>query len=231
MHGSNTLPTLPSSSWKLYTEHVSAGEQHGRDLVAERAVWDVRITQKAMVLGSRQDESLLNGELCSRDGIDVVRRRSGGGIVFLAPGEHVWLDVVVPRGDALWSDDVAQASWWLGDVWVKTLNALGKNNVSVHHESLSSDAWGDLLCFAGVGPGEVVQRDDESLSKLVGISQRRTRDFARFQCTIYTKWNPHDVEMYVVNTPGNLSEIAHRVATVQASQQAIVDTFVSHLPL
>ena len=231
MHGSNTLPTLHNSSWKLYTEHVSAGEQHGRDLVAERAVWDVRITQKAMVLGSRQDESLLNGELCSRDGIEVVRRRSGGGIVFLAPGEHVWLDVVVPRGDVLWSDDVAQASWWLGDVWVQTLNALGENNVLVHRESLSSDAWGDLMCFAGVGPGEVVQRNDEAMSKLVGISQRRTRDYARFQCTIYTKWNPHDVEMYVVNTPGNLSEIAHRVAAVQASQQAIVDTFVSHLPL
>jgi lipoate-protein ligase A len=231
MHGSNILPTLPNSSWKLYTEHVSAGAQHGRDLVAERAVWDVRITQKAMVLGSRQDESLLNVELCSRDGIEVVRRRSGGGIVFLAPGEHVWLDVVVPRGDVLWSNDVAQASWWLGDVWVQTLNALGKNNVSVHHESLSSDQWGDLLCFAGVGPGEVVQRNDESLSKLVGISQRRTRDYARFQCTIYSKWNPRDVEMYVMNTPGNLSEIAHRVAVVQASQQAIVDTFVSHLPL
>ena len=231
MHGSNTLPTLHNSSWKLYTEHISAGEQHGRDLVAERAVWDVRITQKAMVLGSRQDGSLLNGELCSRDGIEVVRRRSGGGIVFLAPGEHVWLDVIVPRGDVLWSDDVAQASWWLGDVWVQTLNALGENNVSVHRESLSSDAWGDLMCFAGVGPGEVVQRNDEEMSKLVGISQRRTRDYARFQCTIYTKWNPHDVEMYVVNTPGNLSEIAHRVAAVQASQQAIVDTFVSHLPL
>ena len=231
MHGSNTLPTLPNTSWKLHTEHVSAGEQHGRDLVAERAVWDVRITRTAVVLGSRQDESLLNGELCSGEGIEVVRRRSGGGIVFLAPGEHVWLDVVVPRGDVLWSDDVAQASWWLGDVWVQTLNALGERNVSVHRESLSSDAWGDLLCFAGVGPGEVVQRDDESLSKLVGISQRRTRDYARFQCTIYTKWNPHDVEMYVVNTPGNLSEIAHRVATVQASQQALVDTFVSHLPL
>ena len=231
MHGSNTLPTLHNSSWKLYTENISAGEQHGRDLVAERAVWDVRITQKAMVLGSRQDGSLLNGELCSRDGIEVVRRRSGGGIVFLSPGEHVWLDVIVPRGDVLWSDDVAQASWWLGDVWVQTLNALGENNVSVHRESLSSDAWGDLMCFAGVGPGEVVQRNDEEMSKLVGISQRRTRDYARFQCTIYTKWNPHDVEMYVVNTPGNLSEIAHRVATVQASQQALVDTFVSHLPL
>ena len=225
------MPTLPNTSWKLYTEHVSAGEQHGRDLVAERSVWDVRVTRTAMVLGSRQHESLLNNEQCSRDNVDVVRRRSGGGIVFLAPGEHVWLDVVVPRADALWSDDVAQASWWLGDVWVQTLNALGMGDVSVHRESLSSDAWGDLLCFAGVGPGEVVQQGTETLSKVVGISQRRTREYARFQCTIYTKWNPHDVEMYVVNTPGNLDEIAHRVATVQADQQAIVDTFVSHLPL
>ena len=215
----------------MYTEHVSAVEQHGRDLVVERAVWDVRITRKAIVLGSRQDQSLLNGEQCNRDEIEIVRRRSGGGIVFLAPGEHVWLDVVIPRGDVLWNDDVAKASWWLGDVWVQTLNALGENNVSVHHESLSSDAWGDLLCFAGVGPGEVARQSAESLSKFVGISQRRTRDYARFQCTIYTKWNPHDVEMYVVNTPGNLSEIAQRVASVQVSQQAIVDTFVSLLPL
>jgi hypothetical protein len=37
--------------------------------------------------------------------------------------------------------------------------------------------------------------------------------------------------MYVRNTPGNLDEIAQRVATVQASQQAIVDTFLSHLPI
>jgi lipoate-protein ligase A len=231
MRGSNTLPTLPNTSWKLHTEHVSAGEQHGRDLVSERGVWDVRVTQTALVLGSRQDASLLNVDQCGRNNVEVVRRRSGGGIVFLAPGEHVWLDVVVPRGDVLWSDDVAQASWWLGDVWVQTLHSLGMSDVSVHRESLSSDVWGDLLCFAGVGPGEVVQQGNETVSKVVGISQRRTREYARFQCTIYTKWNPHDVETYVMNTPGNLSEIAHRVATVQADQQAIVDTFVSHLPL
>ena len=231
MRGSNTLPTLPNTSWKLHTEHVSAGEQHGRDLVSERGVWDVRVTQTALVLGSRQDASLLNVDQCGRNNVEVVRRRSGGGIVFLAPGEHVWLDVVLPRGDVLWSDDVAQASWWLGDVWVQTLHSLGMSDVSVHRESLSSDAWGDLLCFAGVGPGEVVQQGNETPSKVVGMSQRRTREYARFQCTIYTKWNPHDVETYVMNTPGNLSEIAHRVATVQADQQAIVDTFVSHLPL
>ena len=211
--------------------HCSASEQHARTFTPERSVFDVRIRQTALVLGSRQTPDLVDADACARGNIEVVRRRSGGGVVFLEPGEHVWLDVVVPRADAMWSDDVAQASWWLGDVWVQTLHSLGMSDVSVHRESLSSDAWGDLLCFAGVGPGEVVQQGTETLSKVVGISQRRTREYARFQCTIYTKWNPHDVEMYVVNTPGNLDEIAHRVATVQADQQAIVDTFVSHLPL
>jgi lipoate-protein ligase A len=229
--GSNILHTLPNSSWKLYTEQISAGEQHGRDLVPERAVWDVCVTRTALVLGSRQDESLLNVDQCGRNGVDVVRRRSGGGIVFLEPGEHVWLDVVIPHGDVLWSDDVARASWWLGDVWLQTLRALGMTMVTVHRESLNSDAWGDLLCFAGVGPGEVVQQQHETFGKVVGISQRRTRDYARFQCTIYTKWNPHDVEQYLVNAPGKVTEIANRVVAVQANRQEIVDTFVSFLPL
>ena len=39
-------------------------------------------------------------------GVAVVRRRSGGGAVLLDPGGVVWVDVVVPRHDPRWDDDV-----------------------------------------------------------------------------------------------------------------------------
>lgn len=225
------MPTHRDASWRLHTEHVSATQQHERDLPIERAIWDVRVTRTALVLGSRQTDSLLNVHNCNRDEIEIVRRRSGGGIVYLVPNEHVWIDVVIPREDELWNDDVAQASWWVGDTWVKTLHELGMNDISVHRNSLFADAWGDLLCFAGVGPGEVVSQQGDVVSKVVGISQRRSRDYARFQCTLYMEWNPHVVGRYLQSTPGPLQEVESRVEVVGASPQQIVDTFVSHLPL
>ncbi len=41
-------------------------------------------------------------------------------------------------------------------------------------------------CFAGLGPGEVTIGG----RKAVGISQRRTRAGARFQCVAYERWDP-----------------------------------------
>ena len=48
------------------------------------------------------------------------------------------------------------------------------------------------MCFDGVAPGEVVLAgpDDGLPAKLVGISQRRTRDGARFQCIVHHRWAP-----------------------------------------
>ena len=43
-------------------------------------------------------------------GVELVRRRSGGGAVYLAPGEQLWIDAWVPRDDALWEVDVAVAA-------------------------------------------------------------------------------------------------------------------------
>jgi lipoate---protein ligase len=42
--------------------------------------------------------------------------------------------------------------------------------------------WSELVCFAGIGPGEVMLDG----RKLVGLSQRRTRDGVRIQGTLYT---------------------------------------------
>jgi lipoate-protein ligase A len=115
-------------------------------------------------------------------GIEVVRRRSGGGAVYVAPGGELWVDVVVPRGDDLWDDDVGRATYWLGDAWATAIGdrAVVHRGAMVHHE------WSALVCFAGLGPGEVTVDG----RKVVGISQRRTREAARFQCVAYERWDP-----------------------------------------
>ena len=174
--------------------HTTASEQHGRDLPAERSVWNVDITTPAIVLGSRQTEAELDLDACMNGSVEIVRRRSGGGMVFLSPGKQMWLDVVIPKDDRLWIDDVGRAAWWLGDVWLAAIESLAtarKINSHVHRQDLVRGKYGDRVCFSGAGPGEVMTLDDAgNPAKIVGISQRRTRDSARFQCTMYLQWDP-----------------------------------------
>ena len=171
---------------------TTASEQHGRDLPAERSVWNVDITTPAIVLGSRQTEAELNLDACVNEHVEIVRRRSGGGMVFLSPGKQMWLDVVIPKDDRLWIDDVGRAAWWLGDVWLAAIESLAtarKIHAHVHRQDLVRGNYGDRVCFSGAGPGEVMMLNDAgNPAKIVGISQRRTRDLARFQCTMYLQW-------------------------------------------
>ena len=209
--------------------HCSASEQHARTFSPERRVFDVRIQQSALVLGSRQSPELVDADACARQSVEVVRRRSGGGVVFLEPGEHVWLDIVIPRTDELWVDDVSTSMWWLGEVWVRALADIGIHGAQVHRGTLLNDTWGDLVCFAGVGPGEVTLTSTGS--KVVGISQRRTRDYASFQCTVFHDWAPERFTPLLRVLPGVPAQIEERVTTVTASTDAVVSAVVKQLQL
>ena len=153
----------------------TATELHHRELPAERGVWILDAVRPALVLGSTQP-------MIEASGVEVVRRRSGGGAVLVEPGGTLWVDVVVPRGDELWDDDVGRSTYWLGDAWA---SAVG-DDAAVHRGAMVRTPWSDRVCFAGLGPGEVTIGG----AKVVGISQRRTRASARFQCVAYEQWNP-----------------------------------------
>lgn len=138
-------------------------------------------TEPALVLGRSQR---IPGD---RDAADVVRRVSGGGAVWVAPEAQVWVDVVVPRDDRRWvGDDVNRAAWWVGDAWAAALGAVGVAGLEVHRGPMACGAWGPAVCFAGLGAGEVTVAG----RKAVGVSQRRTRDYALFQCTVHVVWDP-----------------------------------------
>ncbi len=176
------------SGWAVERPVGTAAAHHARDVLegATRTVWAFTLEGPAIVLGSTQAEADVDGAAAERLGVDVVRRRSGGGAVLLEPGDVAWLDVVVPRGDPLWDDDVARAAEWLGEAWAGALADLGVPGGEVHRGGLVCGRLGSVVCFDGTGPGEVAVAGE----KVVGISQRRTRAGARFQCSVPLAWRP-----------------------------------------
>jgi lipoate-protein ligase A len=170
----------------------SAADFHARVLGAEVAseVWVFDVDLPALALGSGQRPDVVADlDACAAAGVEVVRRRSGGGVVLLEPGGVVWFDVVVPAAHlhaAGVGDDVAASMTWLGWHVASALAELGVAGADVHRGGMACSDWCPLVCFAGIGPGEVLLDG----VKLVGISQRRSRPGSRFQCAVHTAWHP-----------------------------------------
>lgn len=169
-------------TWRVVEERGPASAFHGRPVpdVVERTVRILEVDRPALVLGSTQPDSDVDGAALAGAGVELVRRRSGGGAVLLEPGAAVWVDVELPAGDPLWSPDVGRSFGWLGDAWAA---ALGRG--VAHRGPLLTTPWSRLVCFAGLGPGEVTVDG----RKVVGIAQRRTRSGARFQCAVLRRWD------------------------------------------
>lgn len=175
-------------SWAVTSTRGPAGEFHALRLPEHpsRELWFHEADGPALVLGSTQAEEVADRSALARHGAALVRRHSGGGAVLVEPGGLTWVDVVLPATDPLWERDVGRSFSWLGEAWVATLDALGIE-AERHDGPLRRGEWGRLVCFAGLGPGEVVDRGG---AKLVGLAQRRTRDVARFQCALLHRWQP-----------------------------------------
>jgi len=172
----------------LIEERGTAAELHGDRLPVpdHHLVRVASVTGPALVLGSAQVASRLDLDLAESLGVEVARRRSGGGAVLVWPGHQVWLDVGLPRSDPLWDDDIGRSALWLGEALAAALVQLGAAAAVPHAGRLEHTAWSHLVCFAGRAPGEVVVGD----RKVVGTSQRRTREGAIFQVAVALVWAP-----------------------------------------
>ncbi len=202
-----------------------AGELHGLEVPSppRREVWFLEATGPALVLGSAQPAATVRHDIA---GVEVVHRRSGGGAVLVAPGAVLWIDVILPAADPLWDDDVGRATHWLGGVWAAALAACGVAGAVVHRGAMVRTDWSPLVCFAGLGPGEVTVGG----RKVVGISQRRTRAAARFQCVVLDRWEPEVMAALfepAARPPSALGDVAAGPGLPLAE---LADEFVAHLP-
>ena len=197
-----------SVTWSVERSTGSAAAFHARELAADpsRAIWVLDVIRPAIVLGSTQPMDHVDLDACRARHVDVVQRRSGGGAVLLEPLACTWIDVIIPRRDQLWSDDVGHAAIWLGESFGRALVRAGADSsmMGIHRGRLERRPWSAVVCFAGLGPGEVTVGG----RKIVGISQRRTRTGARFQTALMHHWQPERLLPLLAAPKPEVAEVA-----------------------
>lgn len=172
-------------------------------------------TDAALILGSTQALEAADTGRLAATGTSLVRRRSGGGAVYVAPGAQVWVDVFLPPDDPLLERDVGRSAWWLGRRWADALVAAdargagpGHPVYEVHQGALLASRWGRTACFAGRGPGEV----HASGRKVVGIAQRRTRSGTWLHSMALVNHEPVRLADLLALTAQERAELARELA-------------------
>ena len=209
--------------WGRHDWTGTAADFHAMELPYERALWWCNVETPTLILGSSQSLDDLNQKSADESGMLVSRRRSGGGAVFVHPSDSVWIDITISRDDPLWKDDVAQSMLWLGELFVEALSPWV--HAEVFRDTFSNGIDGRVVCFASSSPGEVFI----GANKLVGISQRRGRDGARFQCVLYRHWRPGEWSQILASSDvrSRVAEIA--VSTLDIPAQTIVNAISGQL--
>jgi lipoate---protein ligase len=182
-----------------------------------------RPTEAGLVIGSSQPEESVDTHACASGGYAIVRRRSGGGAVVVAPGAQVWVDIFVPADDPLHEADVNRATHHVGEIWRAALATVSPADVdfAVHVGANETNEFTRRACFAGIGPGEVHLGN----RKVVGLSQRRSRAGAWFFSMALIQ--PRHREL-----PGLLHLTAHERARLEAlleNDVAVLDHRIGEL--
>ena len=216
--------------WSVERVRSTVRALHERPLpeAVSPTVWIAEPTDSAIVLGSTQSDRFVDRRRADQFSLDVVRRRSGGGAV-LVDENCLWLDVVIPVADPLWDDDIGRSFHWLGSVWRQTLAELGLAT-SVHLGAFARTPLSDVVCFAGRGPGEVLVDDAGHMAKVVGISQRRTRNAARFQCAAQLRWDPEPLvavfaPAFEHGSPLDIDEVRACGHGIGIARSVVIDAF------
>lgn len=173
------------TGWCHVVQRARVFELHARKYPSDitRTIYWNQPTDSALVVGSAQSLSDIRDTQYAQPP-SLVKRASGGGAVLVTPDNMIWFDVVIGVHDPLWDCDITRSFFWLGATIRDALAACGCDALELHEAGLTQNAWSQLVCAASVGPGEVMMKG----RKVVGLSQKRRRAFAVFQCMINRKF-------------------------------------------
>ena len=139
------------------------------------ATW--RYSSVALVLGRSQKPSAAMLERAGEEGIDVVKRASGGGAVIAGP----WMcshTVLLPPDHALVRMSLPRSYEVIGAAWQRALGRLGIPTTIAPRVAAGPAAADEAMrwvCFASLSYGELVGPANR---KIVGLAQVRRRNGA-----------------------------------------------------
>ncbi len=203
MHAPPPHPSRSANGWSVWNSTGLAGPFHSAtphpDVPITPEVWVHRVHTPALVLGSTQSEELIDTATAAADGVEVCRRRSGGGLVYIDPATDCWIDLIIPPSSPWWDADLGRSFHRVGEQWAAVLSAFQPPEMTdrpVVHRSPDRPASRRFWCFAGVGHGEITIDG----AKVVGLSQRRTRHWIRIQTIVAGSWPTERLRRYVTAT-------------------------------
>lgn len=162
--------------------------------------------RRIAVLGARQSSDLLDP--VALGGVSLRRRRGGGGLVLLQPGD-LWIDFWIPADDARWTYDVHFSALMVGEWWRRVLAPRVDGDVVVHTGSLEGDERHRVVCFAGRGPGEVFVDGH----KAVGVTQWRVREGVFLSSVVHAHSSSNLIDLLFERPPGLADALNHLVVS------------------
>lgn len=200
--GNRVSPSAPQETWRLLPygegpaeEELAAGEGMLAGLAAtgRPALRWYGARRVAVVIGSGQRASEVDGAAVAAAGATLHKRASGGGAVLFVPG-FLMQDIALPAGHPLARADVSESYAWLGGAWAEALGELGVRAELIdipaaRADTQAADPLVRRACFGGRSPYEVLAGG----RKLVGLSQIRRRPGALFQVGLYARWPGRDL--------------------------------------
>jgi lipoate-protein ligase A len=136
----------------------------------------IAVDRPTVLLGRRQETSVLNPGLVDRSGWDVLQRITPGGLVYMDP-EAICLELALPASHPDFTPDVVAATRWFGRLFVGALGEMGVEAELAPTNSAIPNGPAAQACFASWVRGEVLLQG----RKAFGTAQYRRRDGALFQ--------------------------------------------------
>jgi lipoate-protein ligase A len=172
----------------------------------------------AIVLGSTQFS-----DAWSFSGIPIVKRNTGGSAVFIKKAQFGWVELYIPFVLAAGLKP-KETFLKVGTAFKNAFGNLGLKNISIYHKQEIFNGIAKVLCFASRAKGEVVESSNEK--KILGLSQRRTREFIKIQSGFMNVYDPEfHVDLYkFLSKEPKVSKIVEFEITEMA-QPIMLDAF------